>query len=141
MMKPLFLLIVILIALNMVLTACVGAIPVPPSTPTILAAATEQPATPTKSPEPTDAWTPEPSPTPRPRYEINNSATWPQEMQEYFDRAPEEWNNPTTQYVSDEAFHQFIQQSRRDFLSDQGVSGIEILNEQELLMEYIRVGK
>ncbi len=140
MMKPSLLLIVILIALNMGLTACVAAIPVPPSTPTILAAATEQPATSTKAPEPTDAWTPEPSPTPRPRYEINNSASWPQEMQDYFDRAPEEWNNPTTQYVSDEAFHQFIQQSRRDFLSDQGVSGIEILNEQELIMEYIRWG-
>ena len=36
MMKPLFLLIVILIALNMGLTACVAAIPVPPSTPGLI---------------------------------------------------------------------------------------------------------
>lgn len=83
---------------------------------------------------------PEPSPTVRPHYDINDPATWPQEMQDYFNRAPEEWNNPTRQYVSTEVFDQFIQQSRCDFLSELGIDGVEGMSQEELFTEYVKWG-
>jgi len=61
-------------------------------------------------------------------------------MQDYFNRAPEEWNNPTRQYVSTEVFDQFIQQSRCDFLSELGIDGVEGMSQEELFTEYVKWG-
>lgn len=59
-------------------------------------------------------------------------------MQDYFNRVPEEWNNPTRQYMSNEAFDQFIQQSRLDFLTNNGVD-ITSMTDQEVMVEYQRL--
>jgi len=101
---------------------------------------TAQASTPEPSPTVQPTATPEPSPTERPRFDINDPATWPQEMQDYFNRAPEEWNNPTRQYVSNEVFDQFIQQARRDFLSELGIDGVAGMNDQDTFTEYVRWG-
>lgn len=96
----------------------------------------------TPEPSPTSLLTntPEPSPTARPHYEINNSQTWPQEMQDYYNRPIREWNDPLRTYMSDEAFHTQLIQMRRDFLTEQNISEAETMSENDLFTAYVRWG-
>jgi hypothetical protein len=69
-------------------------------------------------------------------YEINDPTTWPQEMQDYFNGGVNLWSNPE----STAGFEEFIQQTRRDLLTQNGVSTIENMNEEQVFNEYLKWG-
>ena len=94
---------------------------------------------PTAQPTATSTPLPSATSTPEPVADLHDLSTWPVEMQEYFNRLPEEWNNPTRQYVSDVEFHRFVQQARRDFLTANGVADAGSMNQEKLFMEYLRL--
>lgn len=100
-----------------------------------------QQVTPEVAPTSLPTNTPEPSPTTRPHYEINDPATWPQEMQDYFNRAPEEWNNQVHSYMSDEVFNTQLIQMRRDFIQGIGLKNDESMGEYELFIQYLKWGQ
>jgi len=93
---------------------------------------------PTKTiPIPTATSTPLPTSTttPEPVADLHDISTWPVEMQDYFNRPPEEWNNPSKQYVSGSEFNRFFQQARRDFLTNHGIDTAHKTDE-EIFLEY-----
>lgn len=138
-LKPLF----FLLAVSFVLSACA---PTPTLTPAIDVTSIPPTATmtattpPTTIPTSTSTPLPTPTSTPEPVADLHDISTWPAEMQDYFNRPPEEWNNPTKQYASDVEFHRFILQARRDFLTAIGISEAGSMNKDALLLEYLKWG-
>ncbi len=97
--------------------------------------ATNTPA-PSSTPIPATS-TPEPSPTPRPHYEINDPATWPQDMQDYWNQGNNQWENAALTA----GFDTFILQTRRNYLAENGVADVETMSDQDIFYQYIRLGQ
>jgi hypothetical protein len=127
--------ILVLILFLLLLSACSTKIQNPPEIPATVTLTAFPTHTPQPSPTSTPTITPEPTATPRPQFDLHNPATWPQEMQDYFNRAPEEWINPSRSYISDDQFTEFFQQARKDFVNQQGVE-IAKKSENEIFLEY-----
>ena len=133
----------LLILLPLLLAACspVPAATIAPTTAPILPSATPPPSqtpTTTASPTlpPTATPTPEPSPTPRPHYDLHDMSTWPEEMQNYWTGGIETWTDPALTAE----FDAFVQQSRRDFLAQNGVENAASLSDLEAFYQYLRIG-
>lgn len=100
--------------------------------------------TPSISSNPTAAITstqlPKATPTISPFYDIQDISDWPQEMQDYFMRLPEEWDQPNHQYPSDTEFQEFVTSARRDFLTKHLSTDLSPFTDHEVLLTYIKWG-
>lgn len=81
--------------------------------------------------------TPEPTATTVPHYDIHVLSTWPQEMQDYWNGGNDLWSDPS----KTPEFDAFIQQSRRDYLLENGIQQVAEMSAQDLFNEYIRLGQ
>jgi len=130
---------IVLIALNLV--ACIpqqSATIQPLISPTAEGLPTQQDTQiPTAQTTATNTPVPTPTNTPEPVADLHDLSTWPVEMQDFFNRPPDEWNNSSKQYVSGAEFNLFFQQTRRDFLTRNGIETSK-KTDHEIMLEYQR---